>query len=75
MLGGGASRTAGEFVEEIELALVEAAEAAEMRVFSAVAKASSVPFELGVALLEEPVVEGDLEASMRDKTESTEFLF
>lgn len=75
LLGGGASRAAGWFVGGIKLVLVEATEAAEMRLFSAVAKVSSVPFKLGVDPLEELVVEEGLEASMKDKTDRTEFLF
>jgi hypothetical protein len=74
-LGGGASKATGGLVVEIELVVVEAAEAAERRLFSAVAKTSSVPLELDVGSADEGVSEEDLEPSMRDSTDSTEFLF
>ena len=73
--GGGASRATGGFVAGIGLVLVEAAEAAERRLFRAVAKASSVPFELDIDPTEEAVAEEGLEASIRDRTDRTEFLF
>lgn len=73
--GGGASSATGRFVGGTGFALVEAAEAAERRLFSAVAKASSASFELGVDPTEEVATEEDLEASIRDKTDRTEFLF
>lgn len=75
LLGGGASRVASGFVGGFEFVPTEAAEAAERRLFSAVAKASSVPFELCVDPAEEPVSEGDLEAFIRERTDRTEFLF
>ena len=74
-LEGGASRVTEVFVGGIEFVLVEAVEAAERRRFSAVVKAPSVPFELDACPPEEPVAEEDSEASMRDKTDNTEFLF
>ena len=74
LLGGGASRAAGGFVVGIELVLVEAVEAAERRVFSAVVNASSFPFGSDVDPSEEDA-EDDLEASMRDITDRTVFLF
>ena len=75
LLGGGGSRATGGFDVGIEFTLVEATEAAERRLFSAVAKTSSVPFELDADPTEEVVAEEDLEASMRDRTDNTEFLF
>ena len=70
LLGGGASRATGGFIVGIGFALVEAAEAAERRLLSAAAKASSVTFELDV----EVAAEEGLEASIRDRTDRTEFL-
>jgi hypothetical protein len=75
LLGGGASRATGGVVAVIGLVLVEAVEAAERRLFNAVANASSVPFELDVDPTEEVVAGEDLEASIRDRTDRTEFLF
>ena len=75
LLCGGASRATEGCVVGNGFVLVEAAEAAERRLFSAVAKASSVPFELDVDPTEEVVAEENLEPSIRDKTDSTEFLF
>lgn len=74
LLGGRASRDAGEFVGGFEFVPAEA-EAAERRPFSAVAKASSVPFELYADPAEEPATEEVLEVSIRDRTDRTEFLF
>lgn len=74
LVGGGASRATG-FLAGIGFAFVEAEEAADRRLLSAVAKASSLPFESGVDPTEEVVAEEDLEASIRDRTDSTEFLF
>ena len=45
LLGGGASGTTGGFIVGVEFVLVEATEAAERRLFSALAKPSSPPFE------------------------------
>ena len=75
LLVGGASRATGGFVVGIEVALVEATEAAERRVFKAVAKLSSPPFGSDVDPTEEMFAEAGLEASMRDRTDNTEFLF
>jgi hypothetical protein len=75
LLGGGASRATGGFVVEIEFVLVEATEAAERSPFSAVTKTSSLPFESDVDATEEELAEVVLEASIRDRTDSTEFLF
>lgn len=75
LLSGGASRATRGFVAEIGLMFVEAAEAAERRLFSAVAKVSSVPFELDIDPTEDAVAEEGLEASIRDRTDRTEFLF
>jgi len=74
LLGGGASRAGGVGVG-IGFVLVGVIEAAERRLFSAAAKASSVPFELGADPTEEVVADEDLEASIRDRTDRTEFLF
>ena len=75
MLGGAVSRATGGFGMGVEFVLVEAAEAADKRLFSAIAKTSSLPFGLDVDPAEEVVAEEDLEASIRDRTDSTEFLF
>jgi len=75
LLGGGAMRATGGWVAGTEFVLVEATEAAERRLFSAVAKTSSFPFGLDVDPTEEVVVEGNLDESMRDRTDNTEFLF
>jgi len=75
LLGGGGSRTTEGFVVGIEVVLVEAVEAAERRDFRAVAKASSLPFGSDVGPTEEVVAEEDLEASIRDRTDRTVFLF
>lgn len=75
LLGGGAIRATGGFVVGIGFALVEAAEAAERRLLNATAKTSSVPFGLDVEPAEEVGAEEGLEASIRDRTERTEFLF
>ena len=75
LLGGGPSRATGRFVAGIGFVFVEAAEAAEMREFSAVAKVSPALSELDVDPTEEAVAEEGLEASIRDRTDRTEFLF
>jgi hypothetical protein len=75
LLGGGASRATGECVEGERFAFVEATEAAERRLFSAVAKVSGVLFEFDADPTEGPLVEEDLDPSIRDSTDSTEFLF
>ena len=54
---------------------MEATESTERSLFSAVAKTSSAPFESGTDPTEEIVAEVDLEASIRDGTESIMFLF
>ena len=55
--------------------MLEATEAAERRLLSAVVKTSSPPFESDVDPTEEVVAEVDLEASIRDSTDYTVFLF
>ena len=75
LFGGGGSRAAGVLIVGTEFELVEAAEAAERRLFSAVAKTSSLAFGSGIDPIEEVVAEEDLGPSIRDKTESTVFLF
>jgi hypothetical protein len=74
-LGGGTRRAADDFVGGIKFVLVGVVDAAERRRCNAVEKAPSVPFELDACPSEEPVAEEDSEASMRDKTDKTEFLF
>ena len=74
LLGGGARSPTGGFATGVEFVL-EATEAAERRLLSAVAKTSSPPFESDADPTEELVAEVDLEASIRDSTDSTVFLF
>ena len=72
---GGAGKAAGGFTTGVEFVLVEATEATKRRLFSAVAKAFSAPFESGTDPTEEIVAGADLKASIRGGTESTMFLF
>ena len=73
LLGGGASKATGGFTTGVEFVL-EATEAAERRLLSAVAKTSSPPFDSDADPTEEVVAEMVLEASIRDSTDSTVFL-
>jgi len=73
LLGGGSSRATEGLVAGNGMVLVEAAEAAERSVLRAVEKASSLPFGSDVGPTEE-AGEG-LEASIRDRTDRTLFLF
>ena len=75
LLGGGSSRATEGFVAGNGMVLVEAAEAAERSVLRAVEKASSRAFGSDVDPTEEAVAEEGLEASIRDRTDSTVFLF
>ena len=74
MLGGGARSPTGGFVTGVEFVL-EATEAAKRRLLSAMAKTSSPPFKSDADPTEEVVTKVVLEASIRDSTDSTMFLF
>ena len=74
LLDGGARSPTGGFTTGVEFMLGVTA-AVERRLLSAMVKTSLPPFESDADPTEEVVAEVDLEASIRDSTDSTVFLF